>query len=221
MDHSANDAARGTIRWNISHIVFRHRAVSSMSSFLRPYTAMFSKPVNAKADAVIPESLLTPENCQSPTRIRAFLRLSRFATDDTIREHMNDSKTNCNTYFTNKIVPQWKARSSLIEYCSDYGLELQQKTHLDKIVLEGDGSPSDHPQFDLTLDPYATKDYVQKLENQSVKSTEIRNWTQNELEVESIVRDLTIGVLNDKCQFKDWMQEFQKALKLTPPPRNI
>ncbi|CAH2351697.1 hypothetical protein CLIB1423_04S03928 [[Candida] railenensis] len=164
-----------------------------------------------------PENLYTPENCQSPARIKSFLRLSRFATDDTIREHINGDSNHCDHYFQTKIVPQWNLRSKLIQYCSDYAIELHQTTQLDKIHVELDPS-----NLDVRLDPYAVKSYNDKFEDRFAQSNGIRNWTQNELTVESIVRDQTVSVLNDKCSYKDWMGQFKEAQRESKkPPRRM
>lgn len=151
-----------------------------------------------------PPQLFTLENCTSSSRIRAFLRLSRIATDDTIRQHLNEIKPgSCNSYFRTKIAPQWKARQELIQYCESRGAELRHET-------DQQGSSAQKPDFDLTLDPYALKEYQRKLESQYSVCQTIENWVENEKGVESIIREQTSNVLNDKCYFNDWMAEFKR-----------
>lgn len=80
----------------------------------------------------------------------------------------------------------------------------------------------DPSNVELRLDPYAIKSFNAKIEDQFAQSNGIRNWTQNELTVESIVRDQTVSVLNDKCSYKDWMGQFKEAQReLKKPPRHI
>jgi hypothetical protein len=175
--------------------------------------------------SVVPKSLLTEENCLSSSRIRAFLRLSRIATDDTIRQHLND-KTNkdCQKYFDTKIVPQWEARTSAIMYCSNYSHDLRQKT-LQAIAIAKeepcntqDQTKTKIPQnggnsFNLRLDPYALRNYTEKLKEHFLKCDLIDNWVKNEQTIEGIVREGTVEVLNQKCFYGDWMRKFNEVVR--------
>lgn len=157
-------------------------------------------------------SMLTPEGCKSSSRIRAFLRLSRLATDDTIRQHLNQvQKTDCNDYFETVIVPAWTERSRAIEYCSDYALNLRQITN--GSVLEGSSQKKTEQDFDLRTDPYALRKYNEQLGDQFAQCDQIDNWVTNEKNVESIIRGLTQEVLNQKCYYSDWIQQFNDMLK--------
>lgn len=152
-----------------------------------------------------PLSLLTSENCESTSRIRAFLRLSRIATDDTIRQHLNEiSSKHCDDYFNKKILPQWVARAEAIQFCADFASSLRSKTELEKVEVHGN--------FDLRIDPYALKDENDRLDRQFSRCSSIENWVANELKIESIIKEQTASVLNDKCYYKDWLAEFRQAL---------
>ena len=168
----------------------------------------------AYKESVTPKSLLTPDNCHSSSRIRAFLRLSRIATDDTIRQHLNGVKSSkeCDGYFKAKIVPQWEARASIIQYCNDYAAHLRQETAKGNAVMQSE--PQDPKSFDLRVDPYAVKKYNQQLEGQYSQCNAIDNWVNNEKMVEDIIREQTVDVLNDKCYYQDWIDEFKKLKKL-------
>lgn len=158
-------------------------------------------------DSTVPVALLTPENCHSSSRIRAFLRLSRIATDDTIRQHLNEIKLNqCDSYAAQKIFPQWKARAAAIQFCTAYSLKLRKETIAGKTQNDSNAST----EFDLRLDPYAYKSYRLQIENQFAKCDAIDNWVHNENTIEKIVREQTAEVLNDKCYYKDWIAEFRK-----------
>lgn len=167
-------------------------------------------------ESVTPKSLLTPDNCHNSSRIRAFLRLSRIATDDTIRQHLNEVKTSkdCDTYFKSKIVPQWEARASIINYCNAYASNLRQETAKGNAVIQNEQQQQDPQSFDLRVDPYAVKKYNQQLDGQYAQCDAIDNWVNNEKMVEDIIREQTVDVLNDKCYYQDWIEEFKKLKNL-------
>lgn len=160
----------------------------------------------------LPIKFLTPEGCISSTKLRQFLRLSRATTDDTIRPHLNElNKQQCNEYFNSVIAPAWQQRQQVISYCQDYSQQLRNQTQEDKEEIT---DPSLTPQelaekFDLRTDPYAFKTHQRKLEQQYAQCDLLDNWTRNEQTVETIIREQTIGVLNDKCSYQDWMKMFK------------
>ncbi|KAG7191855.1 uncharacterized protein KQ657_002644 [Scheffersomyces spartinae] len=158
-------------------------------------------------------SLLSPDNCKSSTRIRAFLRLSRLATDDTIRQHLNEIQPSaCNEYFQTVIVPAWKERSHAIEYCSDYALFLRQTSDSSKLEGDNNGHRTES-DFDLRTDPYALKNYNEQLQSQYSQCDQIDNWVLNERNIETIIRGLTEEILNQKCYYGHWIEEFKKSLQ--------
>ncbi|KAK6202573.1 caffeine-induced death protein 2 [Scheffersomyces amazonensis] len=167
----------------------------------------------ATSGSVAPVELLTADNCNSSTRIRAFLRLSRIATDDTIRQHLNSIKTNkeCDEYFHAKIVPQWKARSEVITFCDNYITDLRNQT-VSEIQQRGHPDEIKESDFNLRLDPYALKSYKQKIEDQFAQCDRIEAWVRNEQSVETIIREQTDQVLKNKCYYKDWLVEFKKCI---------
>lgn len=145
--------------------------------------------------------VLTPQECHSSTRLRAFLRLSRLATDDSIKQHLNEiDRGNCDGYFETKIVPQWKARSKVIEYCRNYSEELRKK------VGNGSGVEAESQKFDLRVDPYALKSHEEELQTKYSQIDSIRNWTQNEESIETIVREQTAAAFCDRCYYRDWLK---------------
>ncbi|KAK6458340.1 caffeine-induced death protein 2 [Scheffersomyces xylosifermentans] len=167
-----------------------------------------------------PPTLLTPENCRSSTRIRAFLRLSRMATDDTIRQHLNEIKSNtgCDEYFNSKIAPQWETRSKAIQYCDSYSKTLRKRTEEGIALHDREASldsiekleKKEPEEFNLRLDPYALRNHNQKLEEQYSQCDAIDSWVKNEKNVEDIIREQTNDILNDKCYYKDWLEGFKK-----------
>lgn len=151
-----------------------------------------------------PAALLTPENCTSSSRIRAFLRLSRIATDDTIRQHLNETgPAKCSAYFRQKIVPQWTARAEAIAYCLRYAGHLRRETEEEKMSVG--------ETYDLRVDPYALHDAHTRLDGKFSTCVAIENWVKNESGVESIIREQTVDVLNDKCFYQDWLLEFKRV----------
>lgn len=153
---------------------------------------------------VAPAELLTTANCEDSSRIRAFLRLSRIATDDTISQHLNETKlSDCDSYFNRKIVPQWQARAHAIQFCSDYAKQLEQE------ATTGRPNPAD---YDLRTNPYARRDDLEKIELQNARRATIDNWVRNEQNVEKIIREQTIKIFNDKCYYKDWLKQFAERV---------
>lgn len=164
-----------------------------------------NSPIPSLTALSAPEQLFTLESCTSSSRIRAFLRLSRIATDDTIRQHLNEIQPEaCSAYFRTKIAPQWKARQELIRFCGNTAADLRKAT-------DTDGTSAASPEIDLRLDPYALKEYRRKLDDQYSQCQMIEQWVENERGVEAIVRGETASVLNDKCYYNDWMGEFRRV----------
>lgn len=175
-------------------------------------------PTNQPTKFEVPVDLLTPESCISSSRIRAFLKRSRNLTDDTIRPHLNEiEKSKCSQYFEEEIVPQWRVRGEIIDYCSKYSQELRDHTSQGKTVtatkLSYDLPNAEEmtDKFDLRTDPYAYKSYQRRIDEQYTQCDALDNWTQNEKTVEQIIRQQTVEVLNDKCFYQDWMQAFKRA----------
>lgn len=153
-----------------------------------------------------PLALLTPQNCISSSRIRAFLRLSRIAADDGIQNHLNEiPKSQCLAYFERNIVPQWAARAEAIEYCAEYARHLRKDAEDVKLAAA--------EQQDLRINPYAAKDSLEAAEVRYAQCLAIENWVANESSVDAIIREQTANVLSDKCYYSDWLAQFQKAMK--------
>lgn len=163
---------------------------------------------NNSAEDKMLEDLLTPENCQSSTQIRTFLRLSRLATDDTIKQNLGQIKSTpqCDKYFKEHIVPQWQARDKVLNYCWKCAEDIR-KTHEQGNRFEGENMSQ---QVDLREDPYARINYEDQM-NKQYSERYMKNWIENEREVERIVKEKTKDTLNDKCYFSDWFREFKKA----------
>ncbi|OBA19250.1 hypothetical protein METBIDRAFT_33448 [Metschnikowia bicuspidata var. bicuspidata NRRL YB-4993] len=151
-------------------------------------------------------SLLTPENCESSSRIRAFLRLSRIASDDTIRQHLNEiNTTDCDRYFAEEIVPQWQARSEAILFCAEFARGLRTEAKSKESTI--------NENYDLRVDPYALKNAHEILDNQYSRCVSVENWVANEANVESIVREQTAKVFSEKCYYKDWLKAFRSVTR--------
>ncbi|GEQ72769.1 hypothetical protein JCM33374_g6457 [Metschnikowia sp. JCM 33374] len=151
-----------------------------------------------------PTQLLTPENCESSSRIRAFLRLSRIATDDSIIQHLNEiGPSQCEKYFNQTILPQWRARADAIHYCSGYAKSLRNEAQSKETTINQD--------YDLRIDPYALKNAHDFLDRQYSRCVSVENWVANEANVETILHEQTASVLSDKCYYKDWLQAFKSA----------
>lgn len=155
---------------------------------------------NTPMDMALPE--LKHDSCVSNSRIRAFLRLSRIATDDTIKQHLNEIKVSqCDSFFFENIAPQWQARSDVIMFCDKFAKTLRAEANLKRVTTNND--------YDLRTDPYALRNAHDIIDSQSSRCAEIEHWVSNEEHIESIIREQTANVLSDKCHFKDWLQEFE------------
>lgn len=66
--------------------------------------------------------------------------------------------------------------------------------------------------YDLRTNPYALKDDLEKIELQNARRATIENWVRNEQNVEKIIREETTKIFNDKCYYKDWLQQFADAI---------
>ena len=109
-------------------------------------------------------------------------------------------------------------------YCSNYSHDLRQKT-LQAIVITNeepsktqDQTKTQIPQnsdisFNLRLDPYALRNYTEKLKEHFLKCDLINNWIKNEQTIEGIVREGTVEVLNQKCFYGDWMNKFNEVAR--------
>lgn len=156
--------------------------------------------------------LFTPESCLNSSRVRDFLRLSRMMSDDKIRQHINrlDNNVQCDEYFKEQIAPQWEARASLINYCTQYSHELRAKTEKGVAVTP---NLKDNDEYDLRKDPYAIRNVMERIDEQFANCDSIDNWISNENTVEYIVKGQTIDILNDKCYYGNWMEKFKEITK--------
>lgn len=154
---------------------------------------------------LLPSSLLTPQNCIAPSRVKAFLVASRSISDDSIRQHLNERnvKKDCNTYFKDTIVPQWKVRGDVINYCEQYA----QEQRLSIVAVK-----EENQEFNLRLDPYALRNHQDEVQERFNQLDSIDQWVKNEQLVEVIIRDQTSDVLNDKCFYDDWVTKFRDTV---------
>lgn len=182
---------------------------------------MFSKPQSNPSKSPIrpssvPESLLSGDNCTDSSRIRAFLRLSRISTDDSIKTHLNEiNSSQCDSYFRDIIVPEWNTRASVIQFCKNHSHKLKQEIEQTGARPSSDSSSDSNGnrEFDLRLDPYAMKEFEQSKEAKYSKINTIDNWVENEDMVESIVKEQTQNAFNDRCYYKNWLTYFDQLTK--------
>lgn len=178
---------------------------------------MLHRQLNSTENSTISSQLLSeslilynPENCHLNTRIRAFLRLSRLASDDLVKEHLNEiSPSDCHAFFETKILSHWKARANIINYCYSEAAMIRSAIKIQETFVDTSISP--------TIDPYAANDAKEKLQNKFASCEIIENWVKNELEIETIVREHTTDVLNQKCYYHDWLRDFQRTISRSKP----
>ncbi|WPK25002.1 hypothetical protein PUMCH_002301 [Australozyma saopauloensis] len=147
--------------------------------------------------------LYSPEFCHSNSRIRAFLYVSRLASDDSLRVHLNETDAkHCALYFESNVLPHWKARAQLLDFCFGEAAKLRKSVKVEEAATA---------KVDLRIDPYAVQDATERTLNRFAQCAAIENWVANEREVESIVLKHSLDVLNQKCYFHDWLRDFREA----------
>lgn len=153
-------------------------------------------------DNVETDPLYTMQNCVDSTRIRSFLALSRLATDDIVKTRLNEiSKSKCDSYFEQVILPLWRKREKLIKYCGSHAEKLRSEVQLPEEELK-------KIEYDLRMDPYALRDHKELMQLKYRKIEAIENWVHNESTIESIIKDQTASLFNQKCYYKDWLKAF-------------
>ncbi|CDK25230.1 unnamed protein product [Kuraishia capsulata CBS 1993] len=149
------------------------------------------------------------ETCLSPKGVRSFLNLSRLATDDVIRQRLNGLLQNthnlsghgkeanknalCKSFINDLLLPSWKARLQAIEYCSS--VEREMRLEIEASHREVSNKKLVEPK----LDPYAARDALEEVNQQFEGVDRFRGWLENESQVETIVRNRTIGIMQDSC----------------------
>jgi hypothetical protein len=146
--------------------------------------------------------LFLEQNCLNSTRIRDFLRFSRLISDDTLIQNLNNGHVDCDSYYLEKILPQWKARDSLIQYCSDFAAQYRQ------IATKSVPLTTSQEPVDLRKDPYAIRNIVNDMDAKFQACDSMDNWIKNESTIESIVHEQSSNILNDKCYYADWLAKF-------------
>ncbi|ANB12343.1 hypothetical protein AWJ20_593 [Sugiyamaella lignohabitans] len=155
--------------------------------------------------------LLNPGSCYSPEAIRAFLRYSRRQSDDSLPTHLPRTGS-CAEHISTVLFPAWLARDTLLDYCgrvSDQGRKAVRNSGLSNSNSNGDLdsrsatavlppglSESLRVPPDPRIDAYRARDF-----GKSPESAEdaIREWVDQELSIESIVRENSCHLLADKC----------------------
>ncbi|RKP30596.1 hypothetical protein METBISCDRAFT_23140 [Metschnikowia bicuspidata] len=164
----------------------------------------------------VSQELYTYRNCHSSSRIRAFLHLSRLASDDSIKEHLNETPPyKCTEFVQQNLLPHWKARTDLIDYCYGEAATISKNIKSETTTIGASaGTDTKLDQVDLRIDPYAVKDANERTQRVFAECEEIMNWVANERQVDNIVRQHTFDVLNRKCYYHDWLREFKNATKV-------
>lgn len=151
--------------------------------------------------------------------LQSFLKLSRFATDDNLRSDLNsilnhnevnkqsifkftrsenESESPCIMFLQQVVYPEWKKRLDVIKFCQH---------ELDDIV-SGNGTMDDDGFSKLTLeeknnmlriDPYTYKNLEQKYLKANAKNLELKNFYDNEAEVEAIINRRSVELMKDLC----------------------
>lgn len=190
------------------------------------YSTSTPPPQQTLADFSFMETIpLKPELSKSicledSKSLQAFLKLSRYAIDDNLKPNLNNflnhnekndqsvfkfnkslesMKTNsCLPILNVLIYPEWKKRLDVIRYCQS---ELN-KVH-EEVNLEDDGFSSlslEEKNNLLRIDPYTYKNLEQKSKQKNAKIIELKNFYNNEEQIENIVQNRSVELLNETCK---------------------
>ncbi|KAI5855901.1 caffeine-induced death protein 2 [Tricharina praecox] len=159
---------------------------------------------------------LTPQFCFSTSALKDFLRASRSTIDDTISQNLNALSTpashrfnpsstanrasppvsrtldpgKCVSFTYNVLLPSWQSRSDVLNYCAsvatsddpdDPDILAEKAADRERIVNE-------------RLDPYSGRFFPRETRTEILAGV-----VRNERMVESIVRERTWRIVNERC----------------------
>ncbi|KAH3661389.1 hypothetical protein OGAPHI_006796 [Ogataea philodendri] len=150
------------------------------------------------------------EMCTGSTRsLNDFLRISRTLIDDKLRTRLNSilnhhetqsrgsilpRSESCQQFVDELLLPQWRARTSRIQFCLNHASELVKEVETKEVQLD------EEERNRLTrVDPYALKDLTRDLREKREVAEQIRNRYQNELEIEEIIEGRSKSLIKDLC----------------------
>lgn len=163
---------------------------------------------------------LTRDTCLSQKGIRSFLKLSRFASDDTLKQHLNnvldrrdrsslrsESKQKvCSSFVEEYLLPHWDTRLATIEFCDNEAKLLKKEIDL-RVVREP------KKEVDPRLDPYYERSSEDKISQPYYNYNKLVEWVENEKEIEKIVQERSIEVISDRCSLNDTLKQLFQNYK--------
>lgn len=171
-------------------------------------------------ETVPPKPELSKSICLEDSKsLQAFLKLSRYAIDDNLKSNLNNflnhnEKNDQSIFKFNKnleslksksclpilnllIYPEWKKRLDVIRYCQS------ELNNVHEEINTGDAEFSNLSLEEknnlLRIDPYTYKNLEQKLKQKNVQIIELKNFYNNEEQIERIVQNRSIELLNEMC----------------------
>lgn len=136
---------------------------------------------------------LSRQSCVSTKTLRAFLKKSRLYADDTLKEKINSKNGACTEIVNTILVPSWKDRLEIIDYCNN------EATTLSNELKENQQELQEKQEFNLRVNPYAQEDF-ENLQNEKYEElNRLRNWVSNETMIERIIIGRSLNSLADSC----------------------
>ena len=177
-------------------------------------------------DASVTKLTVTRQRCLNPSMIDSFLRLMRHGSDDIVRQRINQytrreatevpsKRERCSEFVQNELYPNWAERMKVLTFCNEQANQL--KAELD---LKYGGEDNDNASRDeaaraaaVRLDPYAERDRREEQEAHYAEWRRLKQWVDNNLEVESILRGTTDKVLKQNCDNnEEYLEAFFEQL---------
>lgn len=161
---------------------------------------------------------VTRERCLSPSLIDSFFRVLRHGSDDVIKQKLNNTKTNsidsrtsqCKDFIHRELYPSWLVRNRIINFCDREAFELKREIEAKYSTSNADLIP----EIDPRIDPYAAREREEQREAHYNDWKRLRNWVQNQREVEKILQIRSNNVLGEVCGHStDYIEQFKKFSK--------
>lgn len=171
-------------------------------------------------DTTVTEVTVTRARCIDPTLLDSFLRTMRHGSDDIIKQKINNvtekgstlrsKNEKCGDFVRTELYPNWKERSKVISYCQEQATLMKQELD-DKYILND--QESNGPQVATRIDPYAERDWKTDQQARFRQWKSVCGWVQNNLQIESILRTTSEGILNQRCDANQkYLNDFQEFI---------
>ncbi|CCC70373.1 hypothetical protein NCAS_0E03030 [Naumovozyma castellii] len=149
------------------------------------------------------------QRCVNPTLVDSFLRLLRHGSDDVLKQRLNmysrDEEMNKCEVVKEELYENWNIRLDIINFCEEQSRQIKETLDL---KYGSNASLSEH-KIDPRIDPYAARDQLDSQEAKYAEWKKVKQWVQNNSEIESILQGTSDKILRQKCnQNTDYLKQF-------------